>query len=246
MLIINADDFGMNTSATDCSLECCRQGRVTSVSAMVFMGDSERGAELALGNGLEVGLHLNFTTSLDNAKGAPEAARRQQRIASYLTGSKYLQLVPNPLLANDFEYVFKAQYDEFLRLYRKMPTHIDGHHHMHLCANMLTQQLIPRGFKTRRGFSFFQGEKTYLKRLYRSLVDSWWLRRHVSTDYFFDIRPLGDRSHIRHILDLAQESLVEVMFHPQRPDEYAFAMSEEYGRLLHGVELGSYRDIPVQ
>jgi predicted glycoside hydrolase/deacetylase ChbG (UPF0249 family) len=38
MLIINADDFGRSTVETDAILGCYKAGRITSVSAMVFMG----------------------------------------------------------------------------------------------------------------------------------------------------------------------------------------------------------------
>ena len=48
MLIINADDFGRSVGETNAALECYIAGRITSVSAMVFMADSERAAELAL------------------------------------------------------------------------------------------------------------------------------------------------------------------------------------------------------
>ena len=61
MLIINADDWGRSLAETDAALECYKAGRITSASAMVFMGDSERAAELAKENKLDVGLHLNFT-----------------------------------------------------------------------------------------------------------------------------------------------------------------------------------------
>jgi len=63
MLIINADDLGRSVVETDAALRCYSAGRITSVSAMVFMSDSERAAELANGNGLDVGLHLNFSIS---------------------------------------------------------------------------------------------------------------------------------------------------------------------------------------
>ncbi|PYL02866.1 MAG: chitooligosaccharide deacetylase, partial [Verrucomicrobia bacterium] len=61
MLIINADDWGCSVAETDAALRCYKGGRITSVSAMVFMEDSERAAELAKENELDVGLHLNFT-----------------------------------------------------------------------------------------------------------------------------------------------------------------------------------------
>ena len=60
MLIINADDLGRSRAETDAALRCYKAGRITSVSAMVFMSDSERAAEVARENELDVGLHLNF------------------------------------------------------------------------------------------------------------------------------------------------------------------------------------------
>jgi len=45
-LIINADDWGCDRGATDRTLDCIMRGTVSSVSAMVFMADSERSAEV--------------------------------------------------------------------------------------------------------------------------------------------------------------------------------------------------------
>ena len=59
MLIINADDWGRAVAETDAALRCYRAGRITSVSAMVFMHDSERAATLAKQEDLDAGLHLN-------------------------------------------------------------------------------------------------------------------------------------------------------------------------------------------
>src|SRR5438477_2467327 len=102
MLIINADDFGSSTAATNAAHSCYRQGRITSVSAMVFMADSERAAELAKENGLDVGLHLNFDeafTGKDYSSRLRECHRSTMR---YLRANKYAQIVYNPLLGKEF------------------------------------------------------------------------------------------------------------------------------------------------
>ena len=73
MLIINADDWGRSAAETDAALRCYKAGRVTSVSAMVFMEDSERAAELAKENELDVGLHLNFAEPFTGSNHPAEA-----------------------------------------------------------------------------------------------------------------------------------------------------------------------------
>jgi chitin disaccharide deacetylase len=64
VLIINADDWGRSVAETDAAFKCYRGGRITCVSAMVFMHDSGRAAELAKANELDVGFHLNFSEEL--------------------------------------------------------------------------------------------------------------------------------------------------------------------------------------
>src|SRR5207237_1102009 len=62
VLIVNADDWGRSVAETDSALRCYQAGRITSVSAMVFMGDSMRAAKLAKDHQLDdVELHLNFS-----------------------------------------------------------------------------------------------------------------------------------------------------------------------------------------
>ena len=61
MLLINADDFGRTRETSDRIVNCYRQGCIHAASAMTFMKDSERAADLARQNGLPVGLHLNLT-----------------------------------------------------------------------------------------------------------------------------------------------------------------------------------------
>src|SRR5438876_844122 len=98
MLIINADDFGRSAAETDAALKYCREGRVTSVSAMMFMKDSERAAALAKDNELNVGLHINFSEPFTGAGQPPEVAKNHERIVRYLTRNKYAQLIYNPFL----------------------------------------------------------------------------------------------------------------------------------------------------
>src|SRR4029077_16476922 len=109
MLIVNADDWGRSVVETDAALRCYKAGRITSVSAMVFMEDSERAADLAKRNGVDTGLHLNFDESFTARRRSRVLGEYQTRLARFLRQNKYAQLVYNPFLRQAFSYSYQAQ-----------------------------------------------------------------------------------------------------------------------------------------
>src|SRR5262249_35474256 len=171
--------------ATDRILACYRGQRITSTSAMVFMADSSRAAVLARDCGIDVGLHLNFSEPL-TGESVPERVRLDhERVRRFLRTSKYALIVYNPFLRCSFRDLFRAQWQEFVRLYGRIPTRVDGHQHLHLCTNMLLDRLIPMGMKVRRSFSFDAGERIFFNLCYRRIVDRLLSRRYLLTDSFF-------------------------------------------------------------
>jgi predicted glycoside hydrolase/deacetylase ChbG (UPF0249 family) len=240
MLIINADDWGRSVAETDATLRCYKGARITSVSAMMFMEDSERAAELAKENELDVGLHLNFSDRF-TANQYPGTLRNYHtKIVRFLAGTKYSQFLYNPFLRKEFIFSYEAQAEEFERLYSRPPSHIDGHHHMHLCANILLSNVIPAGMKMRRNFSFWPGEKGLLNRTYRSLVDRRLAQRYQLPRYFFDLTQCIQQKKLDRVAALAKSSNVELMTHPIVQSEEEYLMSDEFRELLQRLEVGSY------
>lgn len=237
LLVINGDDWGRDTETTDRMFECVAHGAVSSVSAMVFMEDSERAAAIARDRQVDAGLHLNLTTRFSAANCPVRLAQRQQEIASYLLRRTFHRIVFHPGLARSFEYVVKAQLEEFCRLYGTSPARIDGHHHMHLCANVLLGRLLPAGTVVRRNFSFRAGEKNLVNRLYRGALDRGLARRHRIVDFFFSLPPLDPPSRLKRIFSLANQFTVEVETHPVHAEEYRFLMGEEFLRLTANVPM---------
>ena len=240
MIIINADDWGRSPAVTDAALSCYREGRITSVTAMVFMEDSKRAADLARDAGIDVGLHLNLTQRFTGGYRSGLLKEYHDRIVRFLTLSRYSQIIYNPTLRKQFQYVFQAQVEEFLRLYGKPPSHIDGHHHMHLCANILLDRVIPTDAKVRRNLTFWPGEKGLLNRTYRRIVDQWLARRYHLTDYFFALSQCLQSDRLRRVGVLSKSATVELMTHPANANEYAFLMSDEYFAMLGGLEKRTY------
>jgi predicted glycoside hydrolase/deacetylase ChbG (UPF0249 family) len=230
VLIINADDWGRDFLTTDRTLDCLLRGTVSSVSAMVFMKDSERSADVAWERGIDAGLHLNLTTPFSSPRCPAGLAERQRNVAAYLRRNRFAQVVFNPLLVKSFEYVVRAQVDEYCRLYGAQPERIDGHHHMHLCANVIWGGLLPSGTTVRRNCSFQPSEKSLWNRLYRHAVDCRLARRHRMTDYFLSLVPFDPMGRLQQVFSLAKRHVVEVETHPVNAQEYRFLAGGEIFR----------------
>ena len=240
ILIINADDWGRNRETTDRTFDCVCRKTVSSVSAMVFMEDSARASEIALDHGFDAGLHLNFTSPFTGPDVSNELLNHQQRVATYLLRRRMNQAIFHPGLKNSFDYVVKAQLDGYSRLYGAAPARLDGHHHMHLCANVVFGALLPAGTNVRRNFSFQPGEKGFLNRFYRRQVDHRLARRHHVTDFFFALTPFEPSDRLRRIFSLSRNFVVEVETHPVEPDEYRYLTGDEFLRWASTLPLASH------
>jgi predicted glycoside hydrolase/deacetylase ChbG (UPF0249 family) len=104
--IINGDDFGASRGVNRGIIEAHREGILTSASLMINMPETEQAVELSAANpDVSVGLHVNFTNEGDPAIDLAdiEAARAE----------------------------LDRQYELFLGLMGRPPTHIDSHHNVH-------------------------------------------------------------------------------------------------------------------
>lgn len=245
-LIVNADDWGRDIQTTDRILECVTIGTVSSTSAMVFMSDSERAANLARERAVDCGLHLNFTTPFSGPGCSPELMNHQRRVIHYLRSYRLAPTVYHPGLASSFHYVVAAQMDEFERRFGTKPGRLDGHHHMHLCANVLFGRLMPATTTVRRNFSFRPDEKSRINRLYRGVIDRVLAKRHQLTDFFFSLPPLEPQSRIGGIFSIARRSIVEVETHPVNPEEYGFLTGGEILRRTGDLQIARGFTIPAQ
>ena len=236
-LIVNADDWGRTRETTDRTLECLRCRAVSSVSAMVFMEDSERAAMIAQEHGIDTGLHLNFTTAFSGDKYPAALIAHHQRIAAYLLRHSLAPVVFNPWLRSSFEYVVESQLAEFERIYGRAPNRLDGHHHMHLCANVLLGGLLPSGTIVRRHFTFNTDEKNVVNRTYRKMSDRFLARRHQVVDRFLSLPPLTPPSRIQRIVDEARRFVVEIETHPINTTEHQFLVGGDIFRYTGNLSI---------
>lgn len=125
-LIVNSDDFGMSIGANYGIVHAHKYGIVTSTTMMVTMPGLEHAIRLSKENpNLAIGLHLNMTFGkpLTNCK----SILKENGIFYKPKENPNQDLFKVEEIYNEF----LAQYDKFVKLMNKKPTHIDTHLYAH-------------------------------------------------------------------------------------------------------------------
>ena len=248
LLIVNADDWGYEVEVTEAIERCFLAGGLTSTTAMVFMDGSADGAERARElPRLGIGLHLNFYEPY-TAEDVPEDVRRRQaELVGYYRRSGRRRWIYDPTVSGRTARIIEDQLRRFAELYGRPPTHVDGHHHSHLAANVLLSRALPAGTKIRNALTDVE-RMGALNRTLRKLRYRLFTRRLRTTDYFFSVLSVwpdlaGPVQRER--LELARSASVEIMVHPGFPHELLPLQSETWVNALHEFRTGTFADLPA-
>ena len=125
-LIVNADDYGMSKGVNLGIIEAHKNGIVTSTTLMVTMPEVEHGLLLARDcPDLGIGLHLNCTLG----KPLTDCKSLIKDNGDFYKPKEN----PNQDLFDEEEIYreFSAQYELFVRLVGRKPTHVDSHLYAH-------------------------------------------------------------------------------------------------------------------
>jgi Uncharacterized protein conserved in bacteria len=230
LLIVNADDFGMNDAATEGIIESHLAGTVTSTTLMVNGHAVGRAADLATRNpGLGVGLHFNLTW------GRPVAGPRQ---VPALVGDDGLflpreklawRLLSGRVPAEQIQAELKAQVARFQELGLQM-THVDSHQHVHAfgrvfdavaghCRESRIPMRVPWVSGSQVGSAARRVRRAALAGLLARVTRRWRadVRSNDGLGSVFDLGtpegPFGDEEY-REILRSADGQAFELMVHP--------------------------------
>lgn len=243
LLIVNADDWGGFQAGTDAIEACFADGAISSATAMVHMADSRRAAELARERRRPIGLHLNFTESFDAADVPAPVRERQRRLIAHfahLRRRRWLlsaDLRAHRLIAD----CIRDQLEAFRGHYGAEPTHIDSHHHVHVCPDVFLSSALERGLCVRQTLSPPPAARQW--RLPWSLKHGLLARRFVTTTRFWRAAETSGgvgSVPIEVAVSYARENSVEVMVHPSFPDESRILRSDVWLECLESAPLGSY------
>lgn len=128
ILIVNADDFGMSKGQNYGIVESYNNGIVTSTTAMVTSPYALHAAELSQINpGLGVGLHFVLTC------GRPLTAMKSLVNEAGELGKWLWEYAEKGMLEPaEIAVELNAQFEKFIEVFGKVPTHLDSHHFVHM------------------------------------------------------------------------------------------------------------------
>jgi chitin disaccharide deacetylase len=126
-LIVNADDFGLAAGVSAGILAAHRHGIVSSTTLLATVAIDAESMRALRDSGLGVGLHVNLTLGrpLSGGRSLVDGDGRFVRDARHAAARAN---------AGDVEREVAAQIEKFESLVKRLPTHLDTHHHVGLLA----------------------------------------------------------------------------------------------------------------
>ena len=252
LLIVNADDWGGFREATDAIETCFASGAISSATAMVHMTDSRRAADVARERERPIGLHLNLTQAFESSEVPPPVRERQRRACAHFADLKHRRwrLSPDMRVHRLVADCIRDQIEEFWERYGCEPTHLDSHHHVHVCFDVFLSRAMTPGRRVRQTLSRApsggrRGPPDLARRVKHELL----ARRFVTTARFWQARELhggGGAVPIADAAACARERPVEVMVHPSFQAELAVLRSDAWLGALARAPLGPYSLLPAR
>jgi predicted glycoside hydrolase/deacetylase ChbG (UPF0249 family) len=245
-LIVNADDLGWTCGVNRGIADAHRRGLVTSTSLLANGRAFAGGVAVAESNReLGVGVHLNLSDGPPTA--AADSVKSLLNSAGELEGgpeSLLLKIAKRTLRCEEVECEWDAQIAK-VRGAGILPTHLDGHKHVHMLPGMFEvalrlakkhgiaairishedsklRSVLSRGKNQNTGVLMKQGiQARGLKLLARDARKMAARAGVAATDYFCGIAQTGVlvREGVRRLLEILPEGTTELMCHPGYVDE---------------------------
>ncbi len=130
-LIVNADDYGIAASVSQGIRECHQRGIVTSTTVMIGMDDADEDVQQALNETPDLALGLHVVVAGKAMKPVlppdqiPTLVRPDGLFYDHPAWGEHAASF-NP---DEMKREIQAQFDHFLAVANRLPTHLDSHYH---------------------------------------------------------------------------------------------------------------------
>jgi len=127
LLIVNADDFGLSKGQNYGIIEACRHGVVTSTTALVNGEAIEHAAALSR-DLAKLGVGMHFVLTLGMPLSPMPGLTRDGVLGKWIWEMAEQGALPLDEIARELD----CQFNRFVDLFGREPTHLDSHHHVHM------------------------------------------------------------------------------------------------------------------
>lgn len=192
MIIINADDFGLNEHCSKAIAQAFREGKISDTTMMATGEYFDEAVELAMEQGFidKIGIHLNLT------EGVP-LTEDIKKLPDFVTDGRFKKQYKRskPLSKADQNAIYielTAQVEKIQKAGIHI-THADSHHHIHtaifiapIAARVCKEHGITK-MRLHRNIGGISGLKLIAKNKYNN-----WLRKQgfKTTEYFGSLRDI--------------------------------------------------------
>lgn len=128
-IVVCGDDFGMNTDIDEGMIALAGMGRISAVSCLSQGPTFARNAARLSAHDVDIGLHVNFSESLDDAEPMPSLGRLILRAYAGRLDRAWIDACLN------------RQFDAFEAAFGRAPDYVDGHQHVHQLPGIRDQVL---------------------------------------------------------------------------------------------------------
>lgn len=251
-IIVNADDYGLNSVFTNAIVEAFEKNLISSTTACGNGEDIERAIEIAKAKGFihKIGVHINFNTGRPLTKAIADDPMFCIDGVYHSRVNRFKRLTKAQKAAVYAETVAQI---ERIRALGVPLTHADTHHHVHTAiffAKTIKKAFLDCGIKKLRlhrnvgGIAFY---KKIVKNLFNKKLKK---QGFATTDYF------GGMDDFFLMNEKMDEGLCEIMVHPDYDKDGVlvdrvdfldgFAVGEPLEKikaLLEDKELVSYEEV---
>lgn len=127
LLIVNADDFGLSKGQNYGIVEACRRGVVTSTTALVN-GDAVEHAAALSRDLPELGVGMHFVLTLGMPLSPMPGLTRDGQLGKWIWQMAEQDALPLEEIVRELD----CQFNRFVDIFGREPTHLDSHHHVHM------------------------------------------------------------------------------------------------------------------
>ena len=212
-IIVNADDFGINSKINKAIVQCFNLGIINSTSIMTNISGFEEAIYLSRVNGFQnnIGLHANLTegksiTELSKTKFVnSNGIFLRKHVDKFYVGTSYKV---RKLIKAEIEAQLHILYDNNIT-----PTHINSHHHIHTLpwlAGLFIE--IAEKFKIKIRIAQTSNKNSnILIPVYRNILNRIYKKKKLNFTEYFETLDSCSKA-----LEKAKkdQSLVEIMVHP--------------------------------